>query len=778
MTKRVRRWLVGSLVALAGSGVLVQPHGLLAQTASVEHPTQALESLDPEQLKRDQLAIAEDLKAQAFSALRAGQFDKTNTLLSKAAELSKDPITQRMASWVVQFEEQRGRFVSERQEQFEKAVKDVMVLLDKGYRDYALRHTARAYLLAADKEAFRREAWVDDLIQQTIAAAEQYDQEEQWLKAVRLYSDLGSVEPANPLWKEKLKKATRRIRLLAMYAPDYLKQVQEAESKEAEQVEALLKPTTQPATQPTAKAEEDDESDPFRVNWQETLRGIHMSMLRDSLKEAQQNYWKDVTYQDLVRGGLRGMEAIVTTKGLENAFENAMLHDAEKRAAFAQWLESKLQWVDGVTNPRDRALLGILSELERVNQQTIRLPEEVLVSEFADGAFGALDPFSSVIWPNDLEEFQKTTQGEFSGVGIQIQSDDDGSLRVVSPLEDSPAYRAGIKAGDIVTHIDGKNAKGITLNQAVKRITGQRGTTVTLTIRTQNGEVKDFPIVRDTIKVASVKGWSHKPGGGWDYFIDPDNRIGYVRLTNFTRTTSEDLDAALAELRSRGAKGLILDLRYNPGGLLQSATEVVDKFLTGGRIVSTRADRDGRDETVTMASPDGNEFRVPLVVLVNQYSASASEIVSGALKDQKAALVIGERTFGKGSVQMLFPLANRDAYLKLTTSHYYLPAGKCIHREENSQEWGVDPDVTIEMTPEQMRAAIDARQELDVLRDAAPAEGRQEKLKDVADEVEDAVAEVTEEQSKDPLSSDPQLSAALLVLRLQAAGATLTASNH
>src|SRR5690606_33975014 len=135
-------------------------------------------------------------------------------------------------------------------------------------------------------------------------------------------------------------------------------------------------------------------------------------------------------------------------------------------------------------------------------------------------------------------------------------------------------------------------------------------------------------------------------------------------------------------------------------------------------IVSTRSDRDGRDETITTASTDGNELRVPLVVLVNQYSASASEMVSGALKDQEAAIVIGERTFGKGSVQMLFPLANRDAYLKLTTSHYYLPAGKCIHREENSQEWGVDPDVTIEMTPEQMRAAIDARQELDVLRDA------------------------------------------------------------
>ena len=165
-----------------------------------------------------------------------------------------------------------------------------------------------------------------------------------------------------------------------------------------------------------------------------------------------------------------------------------------------------------------------------------------------------------------------------------------------------------------------------------------------------------------------------------------------------------------------------------------------------------------------------------MVILVNQYSASASEIVSGALKDHSRALVVGERTFGKGSVQMLFPLSDRSAYLKLTTSHYYLPAGRCIHREETSQEWGVDPDVTVEMTPEQMRAAIDARQELDILRDAnaAPAEGEQEKINDVAPEVQKEVKEVAVAGGKkDLLSSDPQLSAAVLLLRLQLADARL-----
>jgi carboxyl-terminal processing protease len=409
----------------------------------------------------------------------------------------------------------------------------------------------------------------------------------------------------------------------------------------------------------------------------------------------------------------------------------------------------------------------------------------VLWSEFADGAFAELDPFTGMIWPADLEEFNKTTQGEFSGVGIQIQSDDDGSLKVVSPLEDSPAYKAGIKAGDLITHINGKNAKGITLNQAVKTITGPKGTQVVLTVASPGGKTKEYTIKRETIKVASVKGWLHLPGGGWEYLVDPENKIAYLRMTNFTKDTAKELDKAVSEIEARGGRGIILDLRYNPGGLLTAATDVSDKFLRRGDIVSTRPERDnGNQQTIARARADDNDTTLPLVVLVNQYSASASEIVSGALKDQSRALVVGERTFGKGSVQMLFPLSDRSAYLKLTTSHYYLPSGRCIHREETSTEWGVDPDVTVEMTPEQMRAAIDARQELDILRDAnaAPAEGKQEKINDVAPKVQEEVNKQKEKEvanAKDPggkkdlLSSDPQLSAAVLLLRLQLTGTQL-----
>jgi carboxyl-terminal processing protease len=408
----------------------------------------------------------------------------------------------------------------------------------------------------------------------------------------------------------------------------------------------------------------------------------------------------------------------------------------------------------------DSRLLGqTLEDLKDDNSRTVQLDEEVLVSEFADGAFAELDPFTSMIWPYDVEEFNKSTQGEFSGVGIQIQLDDDGSLKVVSPLEDSPAYRAGIKAGDIITRINKKSARGITINQAVKTITGVEGTNVTLTIRSQtkDGPIeRDFTIRREKIKVASVKGWQHLPGGGWEYFVDPDQKIAYLRITNFTKGTGDELSRAVEDMKSRDAKAIIIDLRYNPGGLLTAATDVADKFLADGTIVSTKTDpsRESTPQPPLEAHRSSDDCDLPLVVLVNQYSASASEIVSGALKDWKRALIVGERTFGKGSVQMLFPLRDKSAYLKLTTSHYYLPMGKCIHREENSTSWGVDPDVTVEMTPEQMRAAIDARQELDILRDAG-----------------EEAAPTT--QKKDLLTVDPQLSAGLLLLRLELNGAEL-----
>jgi len=737
-------------------------------------------------LASSEIASVAQLKSQAYDAAKAGQFDRSNELLAKAAAISHDPSVERMVEWTTRFENQRKEFTAERRKQYDKQVGHVRTLLLAKKDDFAIDATANAYGLADDKKAFRQEKWVDELINKTIKKADQYDQHEQWLRSLRLYSDLAAVEPANPLWKEKLKAVTRRVRLLALYTPDSLKALQEVDSKERDEVRALIKDdddkdkdkskdkdSAKDAKDKKDKDADKVDNDAFRIDWRETLRGVRMDMLWDALVDARDNYFREVNYKKLGVGGLEGIRSLLTTKGLEKSFP--LLADSGRRATFLKTIDDQTEAMKSAGESAEAYVLrGVLAKLKAENKNSVQLPEEVLWSEFADGAFAELDPFTGMIWPSDLEEFNKTTQGEFSGVGIQIQTDEDGSLKVVSPLEDSPAYKAGIKAGDIVDKINGKNAKGITLNQAVKTITGQKGTMVTLTIRSPNDKVKDYPIRRETIKVASVKGWQHRPGGGWEYFVDQENKIGYLRMTNFTKDTSKELDRSLDELQARGAKAVILDLRYNPGGLLTAATDVSDKFLSKGSIVSTRPERDtGNQQTEARARADENDSDLPLVVLVNQYSASASEIVSGALKDQGRALIVGERTFGKGSVQMLFPLSDRSAYLKLTTSHYYLPSGKCIHREENSTDWGVNPDVTVEMTPEQMRAAIDARQELDILRDAnsPPAEGALEKVKDKAPVVQNEVKDATAAAGKkDLLTSDPQLSAAVLLLKLQLAG--------
>jgi len=334
--------------------------------------------------------------------------------------------------------------------------------------------------------------------------------------------------------------------------------------------------------------------------------------------------------------------------------------------------------------------------LAEENYAEPKTPKE-LVYGALQGAVGTLDAHSSFMNPDEFRELQIETKGQFSGIGIEITLRDQ-LLIVVSPIEGTPAYRAGIQAGDQIVKINGQTTKNMTLTEAVKMIRGPKGSKVTLTLNREGfTQPRDFVIVREIIPIRSVKGRI------------VDGGIGYIRVSNFQDQTDSDLQAMLKKMRQRlvPLKGLVLDLRNDPGGLLEQAVRVADEFLSGGVIVYT----EGRtlQQHMRFYAHPGQEGESPpfaMVVLINEGSASASEIVAGALKDQKRALIVGTKSFGKGSVQTIIPLDDGSA-LRLTTALYYTPSGVTI------QEKGIVPDVVVEEKP------LPAEKSLQSLRDEA-----------------------------------------------------------
>lgn len=303
--------------------------------------------------------------------------------------------------------------------------------------------------------------------------------------------------------------------------------------------------------------------------------------------------------------------------------------------------------------------------------------------EYKDLVYGAikgmlksLDPHSSFMTPEGYKEMQIGTKGEFGGLGIQIGIKDK-MLTVIAPIEDTPAYRAGIKAGDKIVKINGESTRDMTLHDSVIRMRGAPKTSVTISIHREGWkETKDFTIIRDIIKIKSVK----------SKILEDD--IGYIKISQFQEQTASDLSAALEKLSEEKIYALILDLRNNPGGLLKSSIDVSSKFLPKGVLVVYTKNRTG--ERSEFHTKDNNSFTLPMIVLVNQGSASASEIVAGALKDWNKAVILGTQTFGKGSVQTVIPLSDGSG-LRLTTAKYYTPKGRSI------QNIGITPDIIVKL---------------------------------------------------------------------------------
>ncbi len=335
---------------------------------------------------------------------------------------------------------------------------------------------------------------------------------------------------------------------------------------------------------------------------------------------------------------------------------------------------------------------------DKIRNDYVEKPDEAKLIEAAiNGMLASLDPHSSYMDAKAFKDMQVQTKGEFGGLGIEV-TQEDGLIKVVTPIDDTPAAKAGILSGDVITAIDDTPTQGLTLDQAVEKMRGAINSPVKLkVVRGPKKEAKDFTIVRELIRVQSVR--SHVEDGD----------IGYIRVTQFTEQTADGLKAAMEKLKTEVPadkfKGYILDLRNNPGGLLDQSIDVVNSFIDRGEIVSTR----GRtpDETQRFDARPGGDLSggKPLVVLINGGSASASEIVAGALQDHKRATLIGSRSFGKGSVQTIMPLGQEGA-LRLTTARYYTPSGRSI------QAKGIEPDYKVlEDVPDDLKGKDDMKGE-------------------------------------------------------------------
>lgn len=326
------------------------------------------------------------------------------------------------------------------------------------------------------------------------------------------------------------------------------------------------------------------------------------------------------------------------------------------------------------------------------------------------GMLASLDAHSQFMDPDTYKEIKVETRGEFGGIGIEITLK-EGLLTIITPIDDTPGYKAGLKPGDIIVKIEDKSTRGITLIDAVKKLRGKAGTDVIITIlRESEKKIFDVTITRGIIHIESIKE---------AYLIE--NNIGYVRLSEFQEGTSKDLEAALKKLEKDGMDSLILDLRNNPGGLLNMSAKVADKFIRGGRVIVTTRGRHKRNEKIYNAHDRGTHPDYPIVVLVNKGSASASEIVAGAIQDNKRGIILGTKTFGKGSVQTIVPLKDGSA-LRLTTAKYFTPSGRAIREE------GIVPDVVVEY--EERKVKKDNDRELEVFKKLEKTEKENDKIYD------------------------------------------------
>lgn len=587
---------------------------------------------------------------------------------------------------------------------------------------------AREYALPEQKEELMDDPFAQTMLAKMKASADTDEQQGKWLDAyVHCYYWLTELYKDEKAYKDKAEELTNLA-----------------------EIELSLKDSTC------------DETATDRYS------GIKPEMFLRALQLFDGNYVHPVDYRDMTEKALARCQLIGTV--LEKT--NESLAWSASKEQVSEWNTGLNELEAGFTAaPQDaeaskmETVVDVLQGVLELNSKTLKMPQEVMVAHYTEAALASLDPFTNLVWPWNVKDFEKNMTQQFTGIGVEI-SKSTGVLRVVSLLPDTPAYTSGLDADDEIVAVNGEPTEDMTIYCAIGKITGPKGTKVTLTIRRPaTGETKEIAITRDKIVVQPLRGWMREENGNWNYWADPENKIGYVRLTAFTESSGPDLDEVLRKLEKDGMTGLILDLRFNSGGYLQAAAEVVDLFIKEGVIVKS-SPRQGL-ATYEIAHRSGTHPDYPLVVLMNNFSASASEIVAGALQDPKyqRATLVGQRSYGKGSVQVVTPFTGDGSQLKYTIAYYHLPSDQQVKNRYQMEkldrdDWGIAPDVDVEMLSNEVKDMIDIQRGNDVLTrtDHGTNGGSSDR-----------------HTLQETLRADPQLSIGLLVVqsKLVAEGQTL-----
>lgn len=684
----------------------------------------------PRQVAVAEVAVPDDLaawRAGIWEAALDGDDETVSTYLTDLPRGADPAFVTNLQEALAARDSHAAATDEDRAEGRQAAAKKIEDALAGNDLTKALTAAVELQTLSDDWNAVLDEPGIIELIRVSEAAEARARAESDWLFVQEILFRLRTLhedtdrKAEHAEYERRLDEVNRRIGLLARYAPRALHDLRGRQM-------ARLEPETE--FPPFNEA--------FAEDWKVPLEGITERMVRSSMLIGATQHISACGWKPLLDGGLEALEIFASTDQLSENFPGL----AEEGKVDA--------WLDRIRAQRTRlsetaaAAVGrqdyhaIIPELLRANPETIAVPEAVVLREFAEGATYRLedvyeDQYTQMIWPEQLRRFEQQVQGDFVGVGILIRHDDKRELMVQNPLEGSPASRAGVEEEDHIVAVDGVPTTGWSLTRAVDEITGPEGEEVVLTIKREDAEEPiDIPIVRDRIKIRSVNGWFKESLADdgtpkWDWFADEDAGIGYVRLTSFNDDSFDDFLTALSEMRKeRPLNGLVLDLRFNPGGLLESAIRFSNLFVPEGRIVSCE-DRDGRTVWSRPAQKQMAFLQgLPLVVLVNPGSASASEIVSGCLQAHRAAVVVGERSFGKGSVQTVHDVSDPrggPAAFKITNQYYALPPapgedrGRLVHKMPGADDWGVNPDLAVEMTPEQTQEAYELRRKADLIAD-------------------------------------------------------------